>query len=67
MFDIVIRDGKVLDGAGNPWFKANIGISGDSIAEVSRKPMDGEKVIEPRGSWSPRGSSIATLTPTTGF
>ncbi len=49
MFDIVIRDGKVLDGAGNPWFKANIGISGDSIAEVSRKPMDGEKVIDASG------------------
>ena len=49
MFDIVIRDGKVLDGAGNPWFKANIGINGDSIAEVSRKPMDGEKIIDAMG------------------
>ncbi len=49
MFDIVIREGKVLDGAGNPWFKANIGIKGDSIAEINRRPMDGEKIIDASG------------------
>ena len=50
MFDIVIRDGKVLDGVGNPGFKANIGIKGDSsIAEVNRRPMEGEKTIDATG------------------
>jgi len=49
MFDIVIRDGKVLDGAGNPWFKADVGIEGDTIVEVSRRPLEGERIIDASG------------------
>lgn len=33
-FDIVIRNGRVLDGSGNPYFYADIGINGDEIAAV---------------------------------
>jgi N-acyl-D-aspartate/D-glutamate deacylase len=49
MFDIVIRDGKVLDGAGNPWFKADVGIEGEKITAVSRRSLEGKKVIEASG------------------
>ncbi|MEQ1911601.1 MAG: amidohydrolase family protein, partial [Vicinamibacterales bacterium] len=35
IFDLVIRGGRVIDGAGNPWFAADIGIKGDSIAAVA--------------------------------
>jgi N-acyl-D-amino-acid deacylase len=34
VFDVVIRGGRVLDGAGNPWFAADVGIAGDRIAAV---------------------------------
>jgi N-acyl-D-aspartate/D-glutamate deacylase len=30
-FDILIRNGRVLDGTGNPWQRADIGITGDRI------------------------------------
>ena len=30
-FDILIRNGRVLDGTGNPWHRADIGITGDRI------------------------------------
>src|SRR3990167_5155514 len=30
-FDILIRNGRVLDGTGNPWYRADIGITGDRI------------------------------------
>jgi len=33
-FDILIRNGRVLDGTGNPWYRADIGIRGDRIAAV---------------------------------
>ena len=33
-FDILIRNGRVLDGSGNPWRRADIGIKGDRIAAV---------------------------------
>lgn len=33
-FDVIIRGGRVLDGTGNPWFVADIGIRDDRIAAV---------------------------------
>jgi N-acyl-D-amino-acid deacylase len=30
-FEILIRNGRVLDGTGNPWYRADIGITGDRI------------------------------------
>jgi dihydroorotase/N-acyl-D-amino-acid deacylase len=35
-FDLLIRGGRVVDGTGNPWFGADIGIRGDRIAAVGR-------------------------------
>ena len=33
-FDVLITNARVVDGAGNPWFRADIGIRGDRIAAV---------------------------------
>lgn len=33
-FDILIRDGRVVDGSGNPWYHADIGINGDRIIRI---------------------------------
>src|SRR5688500_10413262 len=33
-FDILIRNVRVLDGTGNPWYRADIGITGDRIAAM---------------------------------
>ncbi len=41
MFDVIIRNGHVVDGAGNPWYKADVGISEERIAQIGR--LDGEK------------------------
>jgi dihydroorotase/N-acyl-D-amino-acid deacylase len=35
-FDIVISGAKVIDGSGAPWFYADIGIKGDTIAAVGQ-------------------------------
>src|SRR5689334_7017187 len=35
-YDIVIAGGKVVDGAGGPWYYADIGIRGDSIAAIGQ-------------------------------
>lgn len=34
-FDIVIRNGRIVDDTGNPWFKADIGIEKGKIAKLS--------------------------------
>lgn len=35
-FDLVIRNGFLIDGSGNPWFRTDIGISGGKIVKVGR-------------------------------
>lgn len=47
-YDIVIKNGRVLDGTGNPWFYADIGVKEGKIAELGRVD-DGEKVIDASG------------------
>lgn len=34
-FDIVILNGRIVDGSGNPWFYADIAISGDRIISIA--------------------------------
>ena len=33
-FDLIVRGGHILDGTGNPWFAADVGIRADRIAAV---------------------------------
>src|SRR5438094_5966903 len=33
-YDILIAGGRIVDGAGNPWFIGDVGIQGDTIAYV---------------------------------
>jgi N-acyl-D-amino-acid deacylase len=35
-YDILIRNGRVLDGSGNPWLAADIGIRGGRIVDMGR-------------------------------
>jgi dihydroorotase/N-acyl-D-amino-acid deacylase len=36
MYDILIRNGKIVDGSGNPWFKGDVAIRGNRIAAVGK-------------------------------
>jgi N-acyl-D-aspartate/D-glutamate deacylase len=35
-YDLVLRNGTVVDGSGNPWFRGDVAIKGDRIAAVGR-------------------------------
>jgi N-acyl-D-amino-acid deacylase len=49
-FDVLIVDGRVLDGSGNPWIRADIGIRGDRIAAIGRLTgASAATVIDARG------------------
>jgi N-acyl-D-aspartate/D-glutamate deacylase len=37
-YDLVIRNGKIIDGTGNPWFLGDVAIRGDRIVAVGRVP-----------------------------
>lgn len=49
-YDILIRNGRVLDGTGNPWQAVDIAITGDRIAAVGRLTgATASTVIDARG------------------
>ena len=51
-FDILLRGGRVLDGTGNPWFRADVGIRGGRIVRVGDLAGAGaDRVIELDGRY----------------
>jgi len=50
-YDVLIRGGRVVDGTGNPWVYADVGITGDRITLVGRAPADvrAARLIDARG------------------
>jgi N-acyl-D-amino-acid deacylase len=51
-FDVAILNGRVIDGAGNPWFEADIGICGSRISKVGLISKKDAKVsIDAKGCY----------------
>lgn len=49
-FDLLIRDARVVDGTGNPWYRADVGIAQGRIAAIGR--LEGKsagKTVDARG------------------
>jgi N-acyl-D-amino-acid deacylase len=36
-YDLLIRNARVVDGTGSPWYRSDIGIRGDEIATIARR------------------------------
>ncbi|MFQ6075504.1 MAG: amidohydrolase family protein [Candidatus Bathyarchaeia archaeon] len=48
--DIVIKDGYVVDGTGNPWFRSDVGVDGDIIVRMGHiESSKAERVIDAQG------------------
>lgn len=46
-FDVLIANGKIIDGTGNPWYKADIGIKESKIVRIRKPIKDGAyKIID---------------------
>lgn len=37
-YDLVIRNGQIVDGSGNPWFRGDVAVRGDRIVGIGRIP-----------------------------
>jgi len=50
VYDITIKNGKIISGAGNPWYPGEIGIKDGRITKISPKiNEDAKKVIDAKG------------------
>jgi len=46
-YDVVIQNGKIVDGSGNPWFYADVAIKNGRIAKIGRiDPKLGKRIID---------------------
>ena len=50
MHDLVIRNGKVVDGSGEEAFMGDIAIDGDQITKVGLVEDQGKKEIDAKGN-----------------
>ncbi len=50
-YDVVIRNGRVLDGAGNPWILADVAIRDGRFVKIGVVPGHGRTEIDARGRY----------------
>src|SRR6187200_462185 len=49
-YDLLVRNGRIVDGTGNPWFYGDVAVRGDRIVAVGRVPSAAAKrEIDARG------------------
>ena len=48
MFDLLLRNGRVIDGTGQTWFRAAVGIEGDTVTIVrgDTSQVDAGRIID---------------------
>jgi N-acyl-D-amino-acid deacylase len=50
VFDFVITNCRIVDGSGNPWFRADVGVKDGRIARIGRiNAAEAEKTIDAKG------------------
>lgn len=51
VYDVVIRNGRVLDGEGNPWIAADVAIKDRKFARIGKITAHGKREIDARGKY----------------
>src|SRR6476619_6424265 len=51
IYDIVIRNGRVLDGAGNPWIAADVAITNGRFVKIGKIDGKGKREIDATGRY----------------
>ncbi|MGM0882080.1 MAG: N-acyl-D-amino-acid deacylase family protein [Bacillota bacterium] len=46
MLDLILKNGKIVDGSGNPWFQGDIGVKDGIIAAIGRVDQEAALVID---------------------
>ena len=50
VYDLLITNARIVDGSGNPWFRADVGIKAGRIARIGRMAPDtAATVVDARG------------------
>ena len=36
MYDILVKNGQIIDGSGNPWYKADVAVKSGKIVRIGK-------------------------------
>src|SRR5512132_4185708 len=49
-YDLVLRNGRIIDGSGSPWYRGDVAIRGDTIVKIAMSISDpAARVIDVEG------------------
>jgi N-acyl-D-amino-acid deacylase len=49
-YDVIIKNGRIVDGSGNPWISGDVAIQGDRIAAIGNMPgAEAKRVVDASG------------------
>ncbi|WP_019534989.1 hypothetical protein [Paenibacillus ginsengihumi] len=48
MLDLILKNGRIVDGTGNPWYLADVAIQGGRIAAIGRIDAEARQTIDVR-------------------
>ena len=54
MLDILLKNGNIIDGSGNPSYKSDIAIKDKQIVKIGRLDLDAREVLDIEMFSSPR-------------
>ncbi|WP_028612073.1 N-acyl-D-amino-acid deacylase family protein [Paenibacillus harenae] len=46
MLDLILKNGKIVDGSGNPWYSGDVGVKDGLIVAIGRIEQEADRVIE---------------------
>jgi len=49
VLDLVLKNGRVVDGTGNPWFFGDVGVKNGVIADIGRLSQKSEQIVDVQG------------------
>jgi len=49
LYDLIVKGGRVVTGAGNPWFRGDVAVKDGRIVEVGRVSGEAEEVLDASG------------------
>ena len=64
LYDLLIKNGRIIDGSGRPAFNGDVGVAQGKIVELGRLDGPARRTIEADGRVVSRGSSTTTVTTT---
>ena len=62
-YDLLIKNGRIIDGSGMPAFRGNVGVKGGKIVEIGKLSGAATRTIDAEGrAVAPASSTITAIT-----